>query len=208
MLGRRAGNGPNSAHQQSLSEHDIPRTKFPGSSCDGAKGIRTPGPPGRDPCAPPECRSPPFTGVARGFRASVAPPMSQDSGFKWTGADYSDRDQPYPEQPRTPQPCAFRPSGAAQRVEPTNRGATTACRFPRPAGGRCPERRTRGVANRAFCRSFSDGAAQESNLPTVGLQRPAGFEDSTSLALEGRLRVVSDHLSDHRHECGRGTSGP
>jgi hypothetical protein len=33
-----------------------------------------------------------------------------------------------------------------------------------------------------FCRNFSDGAAQESNLPTVGLQRPAGFEDQAGLA--------------------------
>jgi hypothetical protein len=28
-----------------------------------------------------------------------------------------------------------------------------------------------------FCRDFVSGAAQESNLPTVGLQRPASFED-------------------------------
>jgi hypothetical protein len=41
-------------------------------------------------------------------------------------------------------------------------------------------------------------AAQESNLPTDGLHRPAGFEDIADLALERRLRVVSDHLSDHR----------
>ena len=33
-----------------------------------------------------------------------------------------------------------------------------------------------------FCRNFSDGAAQESNLPTVGLPRPAGFEDQAGLA--------------------------
>ena len=32
----------------------------------------------------------------------------------------------------------------------------------------------------------------------MGLPRPAGFEDGGDLALEGRLRLVSDHLSDHR----------
>ena len=42
------------------------------------------------------------------------------------------------------------------------------------------------------------GAAQESNLPTVGLPRPAGFEDSADSALGVPLRVVSDHPSDHR----------
>ena len=41
------------------------------------------------------------------------------------------------------------------------------------------------------------GAAQESNLPTVGLPRPAGFEDGDALALGGRLQAVSDRLSDH-----------
>ena len=49
-----------------------------------------------------------------------------------------------------------------------------------------------------LCRAFINGAAQESNLPTVGLPRPAGFEDGASLALGARLRVVSDRLSDRR----------
>ncbi len=42
------------------------------------------------------------------------------------------------------------------------------------------------------------GAAQESNLPIVGLPLPAGFEDGAELALGGASRVASDHLSDHR----------
>jgi hypothetical protein len=45
-----------------------------------------------------------------------------------------------------------------------------------------------------------DGAAQESNLPTDGLHRLAGFEDGRDLVLEGRLRVVSDHLSNRRSQ--------
>jgi hypothetical protein len=43
----------------------------------------------------------------------------------------------------------------------------------------------------------SSGAAQESNLPTLGRPRPAGFEDGAHLVLEQRLRVVSDPLCDH-----------
>jgi hypothetical protein len=40
----------------------------------------------------------------------------------------------------------------------------------------------RPAINLRFCRNFANGAAQESNLPTVGLPRPAGFEDGTDLA--------------------------
>ena len=50
------------------------------------------------------------------------------------------------------------------------------------------------------------GAAQESNLPTVGLPRPAGFEDGQVLGLGAGLQVVSDHLSDHRSCGGTGES--
>ena len=41
----------------------------------------------------------------------------------------------------------------------------------------------RHCSNPATCRYFLSGAAQESNLPTVGLPRPAGFEDATYLAV-------------------------
>jgi hypothetical protein len=37
---------------------------------------------------------------------------------------------------------------------------------------------------------LASGAAQESNLPTDGLHRPAGFEDRTGLALRDALRGV------------------
>ena len=38
------------------------------------------------------------------------------------------------------------------------------------------------------------GAAQESNLPTVGLPRPAGFEDVADLALPAGLQRVRASL--------------
>jgi hypothetical protein len=45
---------------------------------------------------------------------------------------------------------------------------------------------------------LASGAAQESNLPTHGLHALADFEDGADFVLEGRLRVVSDHMCDHR----------
>ena len=44
---------------------------------------------------------------------------------------------------------------------------------------------------------LASGAAQESNLPTDGLHRPAGFEDGAGLALGGRSEAMRDHPSDH-----------
>ena len=43
------------------------------------------------------------------------------------------------------------------------------------------------------------GAAQESNLPTVGLPRPGGFEDGR-FGLGSRLQTVNGHPSDHRED--------
>jgi hypothetical protein len=44
----------------------------------------------------------------------------------------------------------------------------------------------------------SSGAAQESNLPTDGLHRPAGFEVEARLNLGERFRRLSGILSDTR----------
>jgi len=57
---------------------------------------------------------------------------------------------------------------------------------------------------RPFQRS---GAAQESNLPIVGLPRPAGLKTAKVRLGVGRLKVVSDHLSDHRRRPSRGGCG-
>jgi hypothetical protein len=51
----------------------------------------------------------------------------------------------------------------------------------------------RGGTNAAYppgCRAFVSGAAQESNLPTVGLPRPAGFEGRLGSALRTGLSAV------------------
>jgi len=48
------------------------------------------------------------------------------------------------------------------------------------------------------CTFRPSGAAQESNLPTVGLPRPAGFEVETALNLGARFGGVSGILSGTR----------
>ena len=114
------------------------------------------------------------------FCVPIAPPAQGADG----PGDSDERrgvSPPRPQGARLAQPCAD-PSPADQRSR----------RRDPPRHASLPVSQTGSVeghkavrecnANLLVCRQFGSGAAQEANLPTVGLPRPAGFEDETDSA--------------------------
>ena len=111
--------------------------------------------------------------------------------------------------PTTQQPDAFRRTPAVRLIKPRGwdsgprRSLTPTAGFPDRQGGR-PRVSHANVTKSAHLQGFLSGAAQESNLPTVGLQRPAGFEDRAGLAQRSGLSGV---CAPDRAPCGRSMSG-
>jgi hypothetical protein len=124
------------------------------------------------------------TEIAPRLRPPRSEPPTPDARDGRNGASPSDQ-----MTRRTAQPCAD-PAAQHKRTDSAAHPKAHVTPVSQTGGVEGHPEADRHRRNLVFCREFLSGAAQESNLPTVGLPRPAGFEDQTSLAQRSGLSGV------------------